>query len=134
LQFFRLMQGYLALGLAVGIAGIGVVTVRAVRERRRQVGVLRSLGFRPKMIGTAFVIESTLTALTGVVIGVALAIVTARQLILNGDFGDGIEFIVPWSELLILAAISMVASLLATVWPARQASQIPPAVALRIAD
>ncbi len=134
LQFFRLMQGYLALGLAVGIAGIGVVMVRAVRERRRQVGVLRSLGFRPLMIGTAFVIESTLTALTGVVIGVALAIVTARQLILNGEFGDGIEFIVPWSELLILAAISMVASLLATMWPARQASQIPPAVALRIAD
>ena len=45
LQFLRLMQGYLALGLLVGIAGLGVVMVRAVRERRREVGVLRSLGF-----------------------------------------------------------------------------------------
>ena len=45
LRFFQLIRGYLALGLIVGIAGLGVVMVRAVRERRREVGVLRSLGF-----------------------------------------------------------------------------------------
>ena len=39
-QFFLLMRSYLALGLVVGVAGIGVIMVRAVRERRRQVGVL----------------------------------------------------------------------------------------------
>ena len=43
-QFFLLMRTYLALGLVVGVAGIGVIMVRAVRERRRQVGVLRALG------------------------------------------------------------------------------------------
>ncbi len=43
-QFFLLMRSYLALGLVVGVAGIGVIMVRAVRERRRQVGVLRALG------------------------------------------------------------------------------------------
>lgn len=45
LSFFNLMQGYLAVVLAVGIAGIGVIMVRAVCERRREVGVLRALGF-----------------------------------------------------------------------------------------
>ncbi len=44
--FFQLMQGFLALGLLVGITGLGVVMVRAVRERRRTIGVLRALGFR----------------------------------------------------------------------------------------
>ena len=44
-SFFRLMQGFLALGLLVGIAGLGVVMIRAVRERRRNIGVLRALGF-----------------------------------------------------------------------------------------
>jgi hypothetical protein len=43
-SFFRLLQGFLALGLVVGVAGLGVVMVRAVRERRRTVGVLRALG------------------------------------------------------------------------------------------
>ncbi|HZQ28008.1 MAG TPA: ABC transporter permease, partial [Acidimicrobiales bacterium] len=54
-QFFRLMQGYLALGLVVGIAGLGVVMVRAVRERRRQVGVLRALGFPAAAVRRAFI-------------------------------------------------------------------------------
>src|SRR5688500_5629008 len=55
LQFLRLMQGYLALGLLVGIAGLGVVMVRAVRERRRDIGVLRSLGFLVKQVRRAFI-------------------------------------------------------------------------------
>lgn len=134
LQFFRLMQGYLALGLAVGVAGIGVVMVRAVRERRRQVGVLRSLGFVPGMIARSFIIESAYTALAGVAVGTTLALITAQQLINNGDFGEGVEFIVPWGELAILATASLIGSLLATVWPARQAARVPPAVALRISD
>src|SRR6266511_3276978 len=45
-SFFQLMEGFLALGLLVGIAGLGVVMVRAVRERRRTIGVLRALGFQ----------------------------------------------------------------------------------------
>ena len=44
-QIFQLFQGYLALGLIVGIAGTAVVMVRAVRERRSQIGTLRALGF-----------------------------------------------------------------------------------------
>ncbi|HEV2757586.1 MAG TPA: FtsX-like permease family protein [Actinomycetota bacterium] len=134
LQFLRLMQGYLALGLLVGIAGLGVVMVRAVRERRRQVGVLRSLGFLPGMVRRAFLLESGFTAVEGILLGTALALVTASQLVANGDFGQGVEFQVPWLDVSVLCVVSLVASLLATAWPAQQASQIPPAVALRVAD
>ena len=133
-QFLRLMQGYLALGLLVGIAGIGVVMVRAVRERRREVGVLRSLGFLPSMVRRAFILESAFTAFEGILVGTGLALITAYQLISNGEFGEGVVFIVPWLDLTILVLTAIVASLLATAWPAQQASQIPPAVALRIAD
>ena len=37
-----IFQAYLALGLIVGIAGIGVVTYRSVSERSGQIGMLRS--------------------------------------------------------------------------------------------
>ncbi|MFN2588316.1 MAG: FtsX-like permease family protein [Actinomycetota bacterium] len=134
LQFLRLMQGYLALGLLVGIAGLGVVMVRAVRERRREIGVLRSLGFLPGMVRRAFLLESGFTAVEGILLGTVLALVTASQLVANGDFGQGVEFQVPWLDVSVLCAVSLLASLLATAWPAQQASQIPPAVALRVAD
>src|SRR5206468_2031285 len=112
LQFFRLMQGYMALGLLVGIAGLGVVMVRAVRERRRQVGVLRSLGFSAVAVRRAFVAESAFVALEGIIIGVVLAIVTAWRLVGAGSFGATLHFSVPWLQLLVLVAGTAIASLL----------------------
>ena len=134
LQFLQLMQGYLALGLLVGIAGLGVVMVRAVRERRHEIGILRALGFLAPMVRRAFLLESGFTALEGILVGSTLALVTAAQLVANGDFGEGLVFVIPWSAVGLLCVISLVASLLATLWPAQQASRIPPAVALRVAE
>lgn len=133
-QFFRLIQGYLALGLLVGIAGLGVVMVRSVRERRREVGVLRSLGFESASVRRAFVAESAFVAFEGIVIGTGLALVTAWRLVGNDTFGATLGFSVPVVQLAILTLGTFAASLVATAAPAQQASRIKPAVALRIAD
>jgi putative ABC transport system permease protein len=134
--FFQLMQGFLALGLIVGIAGLGVVMVRAVRERRRNIGVLRALGFQSHTVQRAFLTESTFVALEGIVLGAALSILTSYLLFKNDDElnASGVGFPIPWASIAVLVAAAAVASVLATVWPARQASKIRPAVALRIAD
>jgi putative ABC transport system permease protein len=134
--FFQLMQGFLALGLIVGIAGLGVVMVRAVRERRRNIGVLRALGFQSGTIQRAFLTESTFVALEGIVLGAALSIITSYLLFKNDDElnASGVGFPIPWASIAVLVAAAALASVLATVWPARQASKIRPAVALRIAD
>ncbi|MDP9440830.1 MAG: ABC transporter permease, partial [Actinomycetota bacterium] len=133
-QFFRLMQGYLALGLVVGVAGLGVVMVRAVRERRREVGVLRSLGFDSRQVRRAFIAESSFVALEGIVTGTLLATVSTWRLLNSGAFGEGLQFSIPWPEVSTVVVLAFVATVVATVTPAHQASQIRPAVALRVAD
>lgn len=133
-SFFRLMQGYLALGLVVGIAGLGVVMIRAVRERRRQVGVLRSLGFPASAVRRAFIAESAFVAAEGIAIGVILALIVAWRLIGEGTFGGTLAFSVPPFQLTVLVLGTFAASLLATATPAQQASRIRPAVALRLTD
>jgi putative ABC transport system permease protein len=134
LQFFTLLKGYVALGLLVGIAGLGVVMVRAVRERRREVGVLRSLGFSGVAIRRAFLAESSFVALEGIGVGLGLALVTAWRTVDSHAFGQGLPFSVPWLELLVLVAATFVASLIATAVPALHAGRVRPAVALRVAD
>ncbi|MGH8937505.1 MAG: ABC transporter permease [Acidimicrobiia bacterium] len=136
LQFFRLMQGYLALGLLVGIAGLAVIMVRALRERRRQIGVLRSLGFQPEHVRRSFLLESGFVAAQGILIGVVLAVITAYQLVANAEIFGNIEvdFVIPWVELAILLGLTFLASVAATGWPAQQASRVRPAVALRVED
>ena len=134
--FFQLMQGFLALGLLVGIAGLGVVMVRAVRERRRTIGVLRALGFPARTVQRAFLTESSFVAFEGIIIGAVLSVLTSYLLFENDPAfaGTGIGFPVPWGSIAVLVGAAMVASLIATFWPARQAARIRPAVALRIAD
>jgi putative ABC transport system permease protein len=135
-SFFQLLQGFLALGLVVGVAGLGVVMVRAVRERRRTVGVLRALGVPARVVRRSFLLESGFVALEGILLGTALSIVTSYLLFRNDDDlqAAGGPFPIPWMNISLLVAATAVASLAATAWPARQAAKIKPAVALRIAD
>lgn len=133
-QFLALMQAFLGLGLVVGVAGLGVVMVRAVRERRHEIGVLRSLGFVARRIRHAFLWEAGLVAFEGVVIGATLALITAYQGVRAGDFGEGTSFRAPWDQVGLLVVVALVASLAATAWPARQASRVAPAIALRVSD
>src|SRR5256712_284992 len=71
---FNLLQAYLALGLIVGIAGLGVITMRNVVERRQETGALRALGFRKSMVLKSFLFELSFIALTGIAMGVALGV------------------------------------------------------------
>lgn len=134
LQFFTLMRAFLAVGLVIGVAGIGVIMVRAVRERRRQVGVLRALGFPAAQVSNAFAVEALFVALEGVLIGVALGFVCTWSLTLSNSFGNGLSFRIPWVAVAVLVAGTLVGALIATFGPARSASKIRPAVALRITD
>jgi putative ABC transport system permease protein len=133
-QIFQLFEGYLALGLLVGIAGIAVVMIRAVRERRRPIGTLRAIGYASKTVGRSFAVETGFIALQGTVIGASLALLTLFTLVSNSDAMGDVTFAVPWVPLLGLLVGTVAASLLATVAPAVSASRIKPAVALRITD
>ncbi|HWD44491.1 MAG TPA: FtsX-like permease family protein [Actinomycetota bacterium] len=135
-SFFQLLQGFLALGLVVGVAGLGVVMIRAVRERRRTIGVLRALGFPARVVRRAFLLESSFVALEGILLGTALSIVTSYLLFRNDSDlqATGVPFPIPWMSIGLLVAATAAASLAATTWPAGKAARIRPAVALRIAD
>lgn len=134
--FIRLMQGYLILGLLVGVAGLGVVMVRAVRERRRHIGMLRALGFSRRVVRAAFLWEAGFVAVQGIVVGVVLAVVVSFQLLTKSDlFGQArLQFSIPVLPLAGLVLVALAASLAATAAPAGQAARIRPAVALRIAE
>lgn len=133
--FFALMRGYLGLGLVIGIAGLGVVMVRAVRERRRQIGMLRAMGVSSTVVRRAFLLEAAFIALQGSLLGIGLSLVTSYGLFTNSDIlGEQATYVIPWGAIGTIFAVPFVSSLLATLAPAAQAAAIRPAVALRIAE
>lgn len=135
-QMFRLMQGYLAMGLVVAITGLGVVMVRSVRERRRAIGVLRALGVKARTVRRAMMIESTFVALEGVVVGSLLGVLTTWLLYANSPAFEGVDVRYPiaWAEISVTVGLALVGSFLATAVPARRAAAVRPALAVRVAD
>ena len=130
--FTKIVQGFMGLGLVVGIAALGIIAARSVVERRVQVGILRAIGYRSGMVQLSFIIESSFIALLGIGLGLALAfglsIDLTRQL---QETFDAVTYVVPWSSIVPVVVIAYAASLLTTYLPARQASRIYPAEALR---
>ena len=127
-----LLTGFMGLGLLVGIAALGVIAARSVVERRQQIGMLRALGFQKGQVRFVFLLESSFLALLGIGLGVTLGAALSNEVIsgLTEDLA-GATYQVPWALLGTVVVLSYVASLLTTYLPARQASQVYPAEALR---
>jgi putative ABC transport system permease protein len=129
---FVLLRGFMALGLVVGICALGVIAARSVVERRQQIGMMRALGFQKGQVRLAFLIESSFIALLGLGAGVGLGLGFSGTLIDNIREGfPGMEYTVPWSALALVMFVGYAASLLTTYLPARRASRVYPAEALR---
>ncbi len=129
----RLLQGFMALGLLVGIAALGVVSARAVVERRQQVGMLRAIGYQKEMVGLSFLLESSFISLCGLLIG-ALAGLGLGELVMGmGTLGLASAHTesVPWRAIGLTVLAAYLFSLLTTIAPVWQATRIYPAEALR---
>ena len=123
----ELLQGFFGVGLLAGLAALGVISMRAVVERRQQVGVLRALGFRRQMVRLSLLLETSLVALLGIGLGVGLGLALSRRLVdylgrqyPEMRFGQLVLFIVAYVAALLLAAL-----------PLWQIGRIQPAEALR---
>ena len=130
--FNKLFQGFSGLGLVVGVAAIGVLSVRAVVERRQSIGLLRAIGFKSSMIRIQFLIESSFITFLGIVVGIFLGILQSWLIFLEiSKEIEGAKFVVPVGDVGILIAVTIIASILASVIPANEASKTYPAEALR---
>lgn len=132
LVFQQLLLGFLTVGLVVGVAALGVISTRAVVERRQQIGMLRALGFQREMVSFIFLIESSFVSLLGIGLGAGLALIPASQVV-NDMVTDipGLTFQVPWVEIGVVSCLAYAMTLLTTWLPAVQASKVAPAEALR---
>jgi putative ABC transport system permease protein len=132
--FNRVIQGFMGLGLIVGVAALGVISARSVVERRQQIGVLRAIGFRRKMVQATFLIESSFVALTAIVIGTVLGLILAWNIVADSRrqaSWENLTLEVPWLNLGVIFLAVYVVALAATLAPAIRASRIRPAEALR---
>ena len=130
--FINLLEVFVALGLIVGITSLGILALRAVVERRTQIGVIRAVGFRRSQVLEVFLTEYSFLALMGIGIGAVMGLVLAYNL--NQAIGGFFSFAIPWANLAFVLATSYALTLVATGMPSFRASRIPPAEAIRYSE
>jgi putative ABC transport system permease protein len=132
--FNRLIQGFMGLGLVVGVAALGVISARAVVERRQQIGILRAIGFPRGAIQLSFLLESSFVALTAIAMGTLFGLIVSQTVIADVSSQSAYENVtmsVPWINLAIIFGTVYVVALGTTLAPAVRASRVYPAEALR---
>ena len=134
LTFDRLIMGFMGLGLIVGVTALGVITARSVVERRQQIGVLRAVGYRRRMVQLSFLLESSFIALTSIVLGTALGLAVAFNVIHDSQqqpSWTNLSFDPPWLLMGLIFVVVYAVALGTTYLPAVRAARVYPAEALR---
>ncbi len=125
--------GFAAISLVVSTIMIAIIIYTSVLERRKEIGVLRSLGARKKDVARVFLAESAIlggySGIIGVVVSVILSFVGSA--LLSHFFHIEGLMNVQWWHCLLMVGISVLLSMFAGFIPSRIASKKDPAIALR---
>ncbi|MBS1137498.1 MAG: Lipoprotein releasing system, transrane protein, LolC/E family [Proteobacteria bacterium] len=140
---------FIILSLIVAVAAFNIVStlIMAVTDKESDIAILRTLGASPRSIMTIFIVHGSIIGVIGLVLGVAgglaLAfnldvVIPAIERVLGVQlWTKEVYYIselpsqVQWPDVTVIAAVSFVLTLIATLYPSWRASRINPAEALR---
>ncbi len=134
--WFVLMMSALTFGLVNTL-------VASVMERVKELGMLRALGMRKLLVVTQVVVESTIIMAIGVVVGLAggfLIFYAMRDGLDLSAFAEGVEMagmssvlmpVLDSADFLLVAVMSLVLGVLASLYPAWRAVKVDPLEAMR---
>jgi hypothetical protein len=116
--------------LAIAALGIANALLAAVRERRREIGVMKAIGARDRDVMRTFLVEAGCLGLVGGIVGTAIGIVIFLGI---GDFANryltsqglrGVPITIAWDIPVGASLGAMVVSVLAGAVPAHRASRL----------
>jgi putative ABC transport system permease protein len=122
-----------AISLIVGGIGVANIMLVSVTERTREIGIRKAIGARSSAILKQFLIESTMLAAMGGVVGIVIgtAITIAASVIIPAVAPDfGAPTVSPWA-IVISFGVSLLIGLIAGGFPANRAARLQPIEALR---
>jgi putative ABC transport system permease protein len=112
------------IGAAIGLMNIMLVSVS---ERTKEVGLIKAIGGKSKMVRRQFLLEAMIISVLGAIFGIFLGIVVGNMFSIVLNTG----FVVPWNWVLYGIVICSIVGLLAGLYPALKAGRLNPIEALR---
>jgi ABC-type antimicrobial peptide transport system permease subunit len=126
-QMTSFLSIYVNFGLIIGAVGMAVISARNVSERKREIGMMRAIGFPRFQVMLAALLELLVLGFIGLIIGII------NGLLINVGFANmmDVPVVIPWGTLGAYLSLITFIGLLAGAIPGLIASRIPAAEALR---
>jgi len=112
--------------------------VMSIIERKREIGMIKSLGADERDIRLLFLVESSVIGMVGAVVGIIfgwlitrLASLIARIIMVREGVDETELFALPWWLILTAFLFGLIVSLIAGFYPASRAARVDPVEALR---
>ncbi len=140
---------FLILTLIILVAAFNIITglIMLVKDKGRDIAVLRTMGATKGMIMRIFFMDGAFIGVVGTILGLSLGVLFCENIerirrfleTLSGRelFSAEIYFIsrlpaeIDWTEVGVVAGVSLLLSFLATIYPAYRAAKFDPVEALR---
>jgi putative ABC transport system permease protein len=126
------------IGFSAVIAAVGVINSLSlsVLQRRRELGLLRALGFSAQQVRRMILAESAQLTIAAIITGLALGILygwIGAQSLLGGIPGGGLRPpSVPWTFILFVVLAATLLAVVASIAPTRRATSVAPVAALAV--
>jgi lipoprotein-releasing system permease protein len=153
-NFFRAVQiekrmMFLIIFLIIAVAAFNIISslVMAVKDKQSDIAILRTLGAAPRSITKIFMVQGAVIGVVGTVLGLVGGVSLALNVDVVVPFIEnlfGIKFLakdvyyisdlpsdLQMPDVVITGVVSLVLSLLATIYPSYRAAKVNPAEALR---
>jgi putative ABC transport system permease protein len=112
------------IGAAIGLMNIMLVSVT---ERTKEVGLIKAIGGKSKLVRRQFLLEAIIISLLGALFGILLGVAVGNLFSIVLKTG----FVVPWNWVIYGIVICTIVGLLAGLYPALKAGRLNPIEALR---
>jgi ABC-type lipoprotein release transport system permease subunit len=115
------------------LVALGLILLSSVRRRRRDIALLKALGFSRRQVIATIAVQSTIAVGLGALVGLPLGILVGRTLwdLFANSIHAVPRVVVPTGTLLIIAAVALVMANVIAALPARIAARTSPAILLR---
>ena len=112
------------IGAAIGLMNIMLVSVS---ERTKEVGLIKAIGGKSKMVRQQFLLEAVIISVLGALFGIFLGVLVGNMFSIVLHTG----FVIPWNWIFYGIALCTIVGLLAGLYPALKAGRLNPIEALR---
>lgn len=121
-----IMYGMLILSIIISLIGLALHCLLSTMSRRREIGMLRSIGLSKKGVVKTISGETLIVALLGVVIGIIAGLILGIMMVsaMPTDGFLAVTLTIPWLTISILIVITVVAAIFSSRIPARWASNL----------